>query len=605
MGFTDKLKNLGGKAKGKALSIGGRAKGKAKDWLKEKWGIGSLQTSPPPPPKPDSLDYLRSLLKQQQQTPPPPPPPEKGPTPGQKEEAPEKEGEEHAGGKGIGFNTKNMGKKIGGIIVSGIMMVAAYGGAFMYRPEFVPIVFIVGGIAMAFIIISMFLKNAGGWLMLGFLAVAGFALYYTHTIDPFIPQLEVYAAPVIDVYNKGMELVDNGYNFFQCAFGMTAGMDLQKCMESRKTNQTESVNKLGPVETLELNWGRKMDSTYDYDLPEDQSPYSLDITLVNKNSKIYKINITDIKASTTTGGDSSTEIPGSYFKQYEEYVLEPNEELPVRIKFDKIGECTSSKTFNVNITTKQTSGGWSDFGIAPSDEDKYKKFVHGFNPHITAEPGPLNIYVYTDPYGIDAKTFSDNSEPFEVIIKIQNTLKTGTANISELHLIQEFEVPQQLFKIDETTCHFTSGIKSGTGGTTGTVLDPVYPSCKCEQQGNQFKCNSDCAPNKIGIVCGGWLYGGAAILNPEVCNSTSTINGTTIYDATWEKSASGICSSPNSNCISLKFTTALIIKPNKKIAISCNASVENIPEYEYTDQIRVYADFNYIQEWSKPIPCAT
>ena len=215
--------------------------------------------------------------------------PGSGPTVEQKEEAMERIREEHTGAKRIGFNTSNIGKKIGGIIASGIMMAAAYGEAFLYFPEFAQLVLIVGGIALAFIIISMFVKNAGGYLFLGFIAVSGFALWQLGILTPFIDQ---YLPPVADAFQNMWSLGSDVWFNTQCILSNPA--NAQTCMEARQRNATESVNKLGPYETVELKWGRRLDGSYDTDPVESGQDYTLDVSFFNKNNAVYEINFTEI-----------------------------------------------------------------------------------------------------------------------------------------------------------------------------------------------------------------------------------------------------------------------------------------------------------------------
>jgi len=59
------------------------------------------------------------------------------------------------------------------------------------------------------------------------------------------------------------------------------------------------------------------------------------------------------------------------------------------------------------------------------------------------------------------------------------------------------------------------------------------------------------------------------------------------------------------NCLEFTFSPTLKIKPDGKITISCRVDVNELPPAEYTDQIRVFADFRYTQEWTNPIPCLT
>jgi len=326
-------------------------------------------------------------------------------------------------------------------------------------------------------------------------------------------------------------------------------------MEARQRNATESVNKLGPYETVELKWGRRLDGSYDTDPVESGQDYTLDVSFFNKNNAVYEINFTEINASTTITVGSNPPVgysttPKSAFTGGR-YTLDPKEELPIRFKefdFPDDWPCVGSQTFKVNATTEQKSGGWSDFGIAPSDEGDFRKFIHGFKPNINAEPGPLNIYVYTDPWGIDASEFPSTIAPedrAEVIIKIQNKVKSGIAKIDDLYLVQEFEVPDNLFDILEGTCEGTKALTQGTNGNL--TVDTTLPS--------------------------------------------------------------GLCSSTWNNCLRFHFPNTLILKPNDKITISCEINLDpNILTTltnEYTDQIRVFANFRYTQEWTNPIPCLT
>lgn len=506
-----------------------------------------------------------------------------------------------AKGKRISFQTGGIGKKIGGLVASGVMMGAAYGGAFLYFPEFAQLVLIVGAIAMAFIIISMFInvKGAGGYLFLGFITISGLVLYQLGFLAPFIDE---YFPIISDALGNLGELVGDMWYNTQCMISDPS--TAQACIRARKKKGEEKVTKLGPIETLELKWGRRLNGDYDYDLPEQDSPYTLDITLVNKNEKVYTINITDTKASTTSGplyGDLEV-LGSSYLGRYDKYTLDPKEELPIRIKFigddwdadgvsEGIGECTASKNFKINVTTEQRSGGWSDFGMAPSDEDEFRKFIHGFDPDINAEPGPINMYVFTDPYGIDTTNFPVG-ENFEIVIKIQNKVKTGTAYINDFYLIQEFEVPDKLFDIKEaTTCDIVGGLRS-------------YATCECLPSADLLDtnmwCSSGCAPERQGSVCGSDLLG-FEWSDITLCQ----IEQASKLDVQPE---SARCSGQH-NCLRFEFRddndipTPYRLNPNEKLTISCNATVNNTPDDEYTDQIRVFADFGYVQEWTKAIPC--
>jgi hypothetical protein len=457
------------------------------------------------------------------------------PVTGKTEPQPKSEKEE----KRIGLQTTGIGKKIGGIVASGVMMAAAAGGAFLYFPEFAQLVLIVGAIAMALIIISMFVKGIGGYLFLGFIVISGLALWQFGFLTPII---EEYAPPVADLSGTLWEAGEDVWYNTQC---IIKGGDIGACMKAREEEEEESIKKLGPYETVELKWGRRLNGDYDYDLPESGLDYTLDVSFINKNKEVYEINFTEGEVNAHTTIDDVDYSAGTK-SAFEKYTLAPEEELPIRFKFSfpSDWECIGSQAFKVNATTEQKSGGWSDFGIAPSDEDQYRKFIHGFNPNINAEPGPLNIYVFTDPWGIDASEFIGvpDEDKLEVIIKIQNKVKSGTAEIEDLYLIQEFELPPpKLFDIKQ---------------------------------------------DRIPIVC----EGNKGLRQNQ--NFTLSV-------------ASEYCSETSGNCLKFHFDPILKINPNEKITISCIADVQYASSYEYTDQIRVFANFEYTQEWTKPIPCAT
>ncbi len=460
----------------------------------------------------------------------------------QKEETIEKE---NVGSKRIGFNTSNIGKKIGGIITLGLVMAGTnFGVVPIYFPQFRQPALILSGIIIAFAAISMFVKNAGGYLAVGCVGVLAFTSWQFGYLQPVADK---YGPTFVDFIGNAGVFVNVMVTRAACIFGDPANFNA--CMKAVTQNTTESVNKLGPYETVEFKLGTRLDGTYDYDLPESGQDYTLAVTFTNKNTAVYEINFTQVNAYTTIKdtNDQTHEIETGIKSAFDKYTLDPKEELPIRFKeFDLPDDwnCLGSQTFEVNATTEQKSGGWSDFGIAPSDLDNYRKFVHGFNPNINAEPGPLNIYVYTDPWGISAADFkepiADASDRAEVIIKIQNKVKSGTAKINDLYLVQEFEVPDKLFNIITGSCEGTRGL--------------VQPS-----------------------------------------------NLTVVSDP------SGVCSSNWKNCLYFTFPNTLTLKPNEKVTISCK--IETIKEppqsNEYTDQIRVYANFQYTQEWTNSIPCLT
>jgi hypothetical protein len=146
----------------------------------------------------------------------------------------------------------------------------------------------------------------------------------------------------------------------------------------------------------------------------------------------------------------------------------------------RLPECPNGIiTFKINVSSRQYGGGFSNYGIAPSDEGDYIKFLHYFDPEITAEPGPLNIYVYSDPYAIDWSYFNNNGIPFYIIIKIANPkFQDSVATLNEIHLVQTFEAAgsQKFFSI--STCQDDLG---------NPPFTPTEEDCPEGKTGNCYK----------------------------------------------------------------------------------------------------------------------
>jgi len=146
-------------------------------------------------------------------------------------------------------------------------------------------------------------------------------------------------------------------------------------------------------------------------------------------------------------GDKYTE--DGALKRHIPYTIEPQEELPVRIEWNLtngLPECTNSIEFLINITSVQTSGGGSGkYGLVPREEG-HLSFLHYFDPEIETNPGPLDIYVFTDPYAVNTEWYK--TEGFAVFIKIKNKAE-GTAYLDNIILVQTFDTPYKYFEIKE------------------------------------------------------------------------------------------------------------------------------------------------------------
>jgi hypothetical protein len=357
------------------------------------------------------------------------------------EKSENKEGEEQPG--------KITKGKVALILASIGGMVGGYFPFVQFFPELANSFLVVGGTSIAMITLAMFTKPKHQSVFIPlWLLVSTAGMYVTGSLNPVLP---VFGSAVKDVKDIEKNLA-TGWTNLMC-FMKTSDPN---CWEP-PTTEDQNVNKIGEYQTLQLSEGRRTTSgTIGNQKPVSGDRYSYDITLKNMNDKIYEINITNISA----WAENETFPADHVYKGLNDtnpYILKPKEELPVTFMWGfrqdpdpgwKTFECPNSIiTFKINISSRQYGGGFSNYGIAPSDEGDWIKFLHYFDPEVTAEPGPLNIYVYTEPYAIDWSYFS--SQPFYIIIKITNPkVQDSVATLNELHLVQTFEAGSQFFNLD-------------------------------------------------------------------------------------------------------------------------------------------------------------
>jgi len=452
-----------------------------------------------------------------------------------KEDKPEKKEESGEEDKPEEKKEETPGKKITkgivifiSIIIGG--MAVAWSMLSTWQPELAQIALIAGILAILFTFLSIFFKHKWIVVLLWLLTTALVLLYMGYGQD--------YTFRVQAELSKGMDMATRTWDNFMC-FTSTGDPN---CWEVEE--EEENVKKIGKYETLTLDYGRKKDSgTIEPSKPKGGGRYNLDITLTNENREIYDINITEIYAH-AIGKDKENKVEAvSSVSVSEErpYVLKPEEDLAVRLKWDdsldggsRLPQCDRTMKFYTNITSQHQGGGFTLYGVAPREEG-YVNFLHYFDPEITTEPGPLNIYVFTDPYAINLDEIT-SGETFDVIIKIVNKVKDSVAVLDRLAFVQTFEVPSGLFTINPSSCQ-------------SLVINLNYTTN----------------------------------FNPE-----------------------GICTDDKHNCFELLFEPKeLKLSYDESEEIECKATVTSSSiSNRLTDQIRVYSIYTFVQDFDKSLVCA-
>jgi len=558
MGIRDKLKGLEGKTKGKVSGAG--------DWLKQKWTVGSLKKGPTKPetgkPTEPKKDLLEGMV-------------EIGPTlelaakeagfkgygRGEEvkkksffggikekygkwsEERSKKKREELAEKKmrkclycgtvyektadepcpKCGFNVsqqkqaaKLAGRPVkgeGGKLGEGIKLPSIRGGSraallisitgliasFMWgMPAGIMMIF---AILLALGIISFLLPPwFAKYILIPTFIVGTLFLYFTgqfKAVEKAIPV--AYAEQLREAYENAKEPILDMYEKSKCYAKFDPAQVTICLKELEKKEKEEIANPYKEYQTLEVKAGNPY-LNYEYITPEGGKSYDLELNFINKNEKTFKIELTDINV--TFGDQKGIGL--------DRYTLEPKEEKYARFNFLPEIVCDSN-TFKVNITANYTAGGTSQFGMAPNEEGDNMRFLRGFKPNAIADPGPLNIYAFTYPAGINASNplglkIWDNK--FQVIIKIKNPKVEGVATVSDFYLIQKFRF-EKYFDISENECEGPKEMKkpvdrapSKCAENEGNCLqfrfDPPLALSKAEY--TEIKCNATIVPNIDSIL---------------------------------------------------------------------------------------------------------
>lgn len=232
----------------------------------------------------------------------------------------------------------------------------------------------------------------------------------------------------------------NEYAMMMCLVKYSGNMQI--CM----LNQTQQVQvqKTGTYQTLALTMGIESPTRTIPPMnpnPIDRFlPYYFAFTLKNTNEigSPYEINVTDptgetgieVTASQSNFKENRTAIDYPY---YPRQPIKPGGYVIAQAKFDKdptnqhnLPFCTADEPytyFYVNVTTDQTGGGSSKFGIIENSQGiDNQNFMYFFDPDVKTQPGPVDVYVYTVPFvlPVDRVNHPTNPEPFLIFIPIEN-----------------------------------------------------------------------------------------------------------------------------------------------------------------------------------------
>lgn len=222
--------------------------------------------------------------------------------------------------------------------------------------------------------------------------------------------------------------------------------------------EPKDAKKEGKYENLEVvfgikNKGKVEDTNVQ---PVSNKPYKLDITLTNLNqekSTVFGGSIYNIEVKKIRGYASAYSFASVDFSDYREeadaelnreFIIEPGVSEWVRLEFNELPCCLGMMYFHVRVTTRQIGSGKSTIGIVPwsansEDEEEmrqYKSFVRTFDKSASMSPGPVNVYVLSNPAVISKPDLG--SDTFSIVLKIKNMLE-GSAKLLDARIISPFD----------------------------------------------------------------------------------------------------------------------------------------------------------------------
>jgi len=333
-------------------------------------------------------------------------------------------------------------------------------------------------------IISFFLppsfKNMANWIIiLGFLSCAGLLLYMGQfEMITEHPKIAVYAEQIEETYDTIAENAKSMYEKSVCytKFNPDKVNACLEKIEERGKSGSEDFSNLKEYITLEIKAGNPYrDFKQNKPRKSGDRDFDWEVTLINKNPKTFNISIIDIDA--WHEDEDGNIITGTH--EYEDgYNLLPDKNLYIRFHFPYTAidftDCTS-KTFKLNVTTQQTGATDSWFGIAPNDTlEEWQEFIQGYDPKYQPDPGPLDVFAYTYPFGIDQDYYLDSGRQIKIIINLRNPKADGIIFVKEFYFIQNFKFPYKYFDIEEISCTKNFGLVTITPHTDVTECNIDY-----------------------------------------------------------------------------------------------------------------------------------
>jgi len=390
-----------------------------------------------------------------------------------KKEKPEKEGKEEEPEK----EEKKEKKKrfeLGGSPAALIGSIVGLGITLFFGIPIIPIIFaIIGAFAFAYLIIPSQFKPFFKWIAIFGFGGIMFFFWWSGQFSIFASAIPPeYLEQIEETYYEIKDNIFTAYETSKCYTKVNPDL-VEACLEELEEKEEEKVKKIGKNENLKLSYGREVSGkTFKNEKPDVNKIYNFYFMLKNENSEEYEINITSITVDAKSDRDDIDPVvqPGAV-KGPQSYTLRPQETRPIRVEW-RLGEnplpdCANNIDFLINITSIQKSGGGScEYGLAPEEKGNVN-YLHFFDPKIETNPGPLDIYVFTDPYAVnlDPQWYTE----FAVVIKIKNKAE-GRAFLDSVTLVQTFKDPYKYFNIigcydDENNLYPSTNSYEGGGCT--------------------------------------------------------------------------------------------------------------------------------------------
>jgi len=262
--------------------------------------------------------------------------------------------------------------------------------------------------------------------------------------------------------------------------------------------------------------------------PNIDHPYYYPLTLFNKNrvGSPFEINVTKEGGIVVKVSDCETqkegcvqEVPADEIISYPNKPISPGGYVIFQAKWNlatNLPPCKDYTYFHINITTEQSGGGSTKFGIIESNEGiDNQNFLYFFDPVVKTSSGPLDIYTYTIPF---VQSINEGRN-FTVYITVDNKGE-GIAKIEKLYFYYNKDVFRDPNPLDQCYVYYTK---------LENRID--FQSWSCPPTENYcefiFKPAIINKGEKFSIICDGYLKSTAFY-----GKSTNLISVTSNYDYT-------------------------------------------------------------------------